>query len=194
LRSLNRRKRKESKISAFVDLTGQIFGKLTVVSLVSRGSRRNPKILWLCQCSCGKQKVAQGGLLRRGSIQSCGCIYQLKTPLELRFWEMVDRNGPVPAHRPELGPCWIWIGSKNNAGYGQINRGDSVPVLATRVSYEILHGPGSLGENFACHHCDNPPCVNYNHLFAGTHQENMKDMTAKGRQTRGDYPTEQADR
>src|SRR5260370_40405404 len=61
-----------------IGLSGQIFGKLTVVSLVSRSSRSRPQVLWLCQCACGKQKIAQGGLLRRRAVQSCGKSRQIR--------------------------------------------------------------------------------------------------------------------
>jgi len=53
------------------DLTGQVFGRLTVLKSVGFTKWRN--LRWLCQCSCGNQKVIQSGNLRSGHSKSCGC-------------------------------------------------------------------------------------------------------------------------
>jgi hypothetical protein len=105
--------------------------------------------------------------------------------LEQRFWAKVNKAGPIPAHRPELGPCWVWTGATWN-GYGVL--GGRGPNRAHRVAYELLVGPIPEGIK-ACHHCDNRPCVKAiadrfgpAHLFLGTHADNMADMIIKNRQ------------
>ena len=81
------------------------------------------------------------------------------------------------------GDCWIWTKSLNGLGYGRIGRtrnGKPTWRLAHRVSYEHFVGPIPKGM-FVLHRCDTPPCVNPDHLFLGTHAENMHDMLTKGR-------------
>jgi hypothetical protein len=71
--------------------------------------------------------------------------------------------------------CWGWTASTNAWGYAQLGS-----VYAHRLSYEIHHGPIPDGK-WVLHRCDNPPCTNPDHLFLGTHDDNMADATAKGR-------------
>lgn len=79
---------------------------------------------------------------------------------------------------PNIG-CWLWIASKNNKGYGEISiKGKT--MKAHRVSYELYKGNIPLGL-CVCHICDIPSCVNPDHLFLGTHSDNMKDRQVKSR-------------
>ena len=92
-------------------------------------------------------------------------------PLEERFWSKVKKT---PG-------CWSWLGSKDSNGYGRImirERGGS--KLAHRIAYEIVNGeiPSQM---HACHKCDNPSCVNPDHIFIGTAKDNLQDMSKKGR-------------
>ena len=75
--------------------------------------------------------------------------------------------------------CHVWVKSKKGAGYGAM-RFNGKDRLAHRIIWEITHGPIKDGL-FVCHKCDNPACVNVDHLFLGTQSDNMRDMTQKNR-------------
>jgi hypothetical protein len=79
----------------------------------------------------------------------------------------------------ETTDCWEWQYATNNLGYGFFRNNDKMR-LAHRVSYEINNGPIPSGM-CVCHLCDNPVCVNPDHLWLGTVKENMHDMIKKGR-------------
>lgn len=79
--------------------------------------------------------------------------------------------------------CWLWTGNIEGCGYGVFcfNRR---PVRAHRSSWELHRGPIPAGMH-VLHRCDVRSCVNPDHLFLGTHQDNMRDMAAKKRAARG---------
>lgn len=82
--------------------------------------------------------------------------------------------------------CWIWRGHKNKFGYGIFEfRFENIRYryLAHRASYELNHGKIQKGL-LVCHKCDNPECINPNHLFLGDDNDNTKDKVLKGRQYR----------
>ncbi len=81
-----------------------------------------------------------------------------KATLEQRFWSKVNKDGPLPEHRPELGPCWLWTGSKDPKGYGRFKLNGHAP-RAHNVAYELLRGPLNDGLTFD-HLCANTSCVN----------------------------------
>jgi len=104
-----------------------------------------------------------------------------RQPLDIRFWEKVDKNGPVPYHCPELGRCWIWTAAQfGTKGYGAFKVGVGKQRRAHRVAWELVHGPVTEGKDIL-HRCDNRLCVRADHLFEGTPLINSHDMIKKGR-------------
>jgi len=143
-----------------------------------------PKLIKTCLCGCGEKtnislynhsrdgyKVGQPYKYIQGHQRS---NYR---PLKQRFWEKVRKSAG----------CWIWTGCKDRKGYGHIGIGSKLrSVAAHRISYKFAYGDFDQSL-FVLHKCDNTSCVNPKHLFLGTHQDNMRDMVAKGRQVQGNY-------
>lgn len=131
----------------------------------------------ICACGCGGAiNVLPKHHQRRIGIPRLVKGHSRRRPGDERFLDMLERvaNG-----------CWLWTGCVSRDRYGIFNKGGRTAVLAHRVSYELHCAPIPKGM-FVCHRCDNPPCANPMHLFLGTNADNMADMIAKGRQTRGE--------
>lgn len=96
------------------------------------------------------------------------------TPVD--FWAKVTKR---------KGACWVWKGALTRDGYGQVmyhGRGRG----AHRLAWELTNGPVPDGK-YVLHHCDNPPCINPEHLWVGTQKDNMLDCATKDRTGRGGW-------
>ncbi len=76
--------------------------------------------------------------------------------------------------------CWEWLGPVTPEGYGEIGYFGKKHYRVHRAAYEVWVGPIPDGKQIN-HHCDNPPCINPEHLYAGTHEENMRDVDERKR-------------
>jgi hypothetical protein len=97
----------------------------------------------------------------------------IRRSLKDRFWSRVQKAGSS---------CWLWTGTLNGSGYGVLGAGGRGGKLlrAHRVAWEFHKGP--IPDGLHClHRCDNPRCVNVDHLFLGTNQDNIADRVRKGR-------------
>jgi hypothetical protein len=81
------------------------------------------------------------------------------------------------------GSCWVWIGGKLKGGYGQFSY-EGKGLSAHRASYMLF--VGEIGDKHVLHKCDNPSCVNPDHLFLGYPKDNSDDKVSKNRQLKGE--------
>lgn len=126
---------------------------------------------------CGNQFIDYNYKGRVHCGMACSRVARV-LPLATRFRSYVGET-------TETG-CILWTGSIVNFGYGQIGAGGRKGGVryAHRVAWELANGP-IPDRLFVLHRCDVPSCVNVEHLFLGTHADNMADMAAKGRQLKG---------
>lgn len=131
----------------------------------------------ICE-QCGMIFVIPPSALKRPA-RFCGVVCHGRnkvgrhTPVEERVWKHIDRRSAAE--------CWPWTASVDVNGYGQINDGNGRIRKAHQISLEIKLGRPLTSGEWGLHHCDNPPCCNPDHLYAGTAADNMRDMLTRGR-------------
>lgn len=145
---------------------------------------------------CGAPFLAYPHRVKRGLARFCTRVCagahnghaRIKTTWQERFWAKVNKDGPVPAHMPHLGQCWLWTAGRfrkpGGFEYGAFRK-DGQNRPAHNVALEMQLGR-PLGPNMnSLHRCDTPLCVRNDgeqgHLFEGTQGDNVRDCVAKGR-------------
>ncbi len=162
-------------------------------------SKHSTKVRCVCH-RCGVEFFLFPSVLKKpyaGRFCSRSCAAKARVnnrTIESRFFGKVEKTDS----------CWMWLGSVNNNGYGQIHitvsigeperfgRSSRSTILTHRLSWELVNGaiPDGLEVLHNCPDGDNPRCVNPSHLWLGTQADNMRDAMNKGRTARGqDKPT-----
>lgn len=159
-------------------------------SIITKSKRTGVRAFFICAVACCL--LFTRGVLSRASITLSAVRLDTDGPhdrgrlfmppkkvkpfrdSEDRFWSQVDKSGN----------CWLWLGLKSKKRYGRFFH-DGFRWQAHRFAYAITYGecPSHL---FVCHKCDNPSCVNPDHLFLGTHTDNEADKQSKGRVPKGE--------
>lgn len=95
----------------------------------------------------------------------------ISSDAEQRLWAKTDKTKE----------CWIWLGHKDRDGYGNIRIGERKAMRTHRLSFFLATKIDPIGM-FVCHHCDNPSCINPDHLYLGTALENNRDKINRNRE------------
>lgn len=142
------------------DFKGKTVGVLTVLNLAP--SRRNHRVYWKCRCKCGNILIVNHDRLRHRTIQRCTC-----QPKEVT-WQVTPTG------------CWECTSHRTQAGGYSIIVRDGKPIYLHRWMYLKYKGEIPEGLN-VLHKCDNPKCINPDHLFLGTKPDIACTTTTKNR-------------
>lgn len=146
------------------------YGISTFCSRACRGLSQRAKPVKSCAI-CNKE-FRHAASRTKASCCSVACGAKKKQiDITSRFWARVIKG--------DDGACWRWNAPRHNFGYGTLSK-DRTLVSAHRFSWELHFGQIPQGM-LVCHGCDNPECTNPEHLFLGTHKDNVQDMIQKRR-------------
>lgn len=153
-----------------IDIKGQRFGRLSVIQQ-GESKGKSTAQFWICKCDCGNEKTISSQHLRKRFISSCGCLKEKDIEniddFKDEFFSNIDKTET----------CWNWT-KGTSRGYGIFFAGKM--IKAHRYSY-LLHKGAIPKKMIICHKCDNPLCVNPEHLYAGTYKDNAQDRERRGR-------------
>jgi hypothetical protein len=155
---------------------GDTFGDLRIVSEAAPVFYKGKsKRRYTCICRCGRETTVPLGDLRSGASPSCGKCTGATVAERLRYY-----TGETNA----VTGCINWTGFTNANGYGVMNVRGKLK-RSHRVAYELHHGKPIPAGKLACHKCNNPSCINPNHIYLGGYQDNANDRVRAGRQAKG---------
>lgn len=123
-----------------------------------------------CDKKLTEKQIKNGNRFCGYSCSNKWAADQRAIPAEVRFWNFVDKSGD----------CWVWTGGTDKDGYGVFNARTKRYTKAHRFVYRLAYGQIPKGK-IICHHCDNPSCVNPEHIYLGTYKTNAQDMARRGR-------------
>lgn len=166
-----------------LELTGKKFGRFTAIERVEKpeGSKQTSSY-WLFECECGEKRVRKGSEVARVG-GSCGCLKSEVNSKAMKSMQL-ERHGTIldrflNRFKKSHTGCWVWEAHSDKDGYG-ILPANGPAIRAHRFSFEHYVEPIKHG-NVVCHTCDNPSCVNPDHLFQGSIKDNCRDMLLKSR-------------
>lgn len=155
-----------------IDITGQVFNKLTVIRYDHIGNFG--RSYWLCRCTCGREKVISRSSLIDGSTKSCGCI-PVGGHKELIY--ITDHNTN----------CWTCVShTRKGEGTYPTTMIDGVNTRISRLTFKDTHPEvlvnGEIPADMVVRHtCDNSKCINPEHLILGTQADNVQDCVDRNR-------------
>jgi len=163
-----------------LDLSNKRFGRLIALSVA--GNDESGRVLWKFKCDCGSELIALGSRVNSGRKLSCGCLVRDTASNTQKTRRKANTVSEYINHRvsiDETTGCWNWLGKLDKDGYGEFFF-NNTKSRAHRSVYEHFIGQIPAGL-IACHKCDNPSCVNPDHIFLGTSKDNAIDARDKGR-------------
>lgn len=153
------------------DLSGSKFSMLTLIRI---SCKKGSRYYYLCRCDCGNEKEIAEGSLTRNHTKSCGCLSKLKS----KNLKSISKERLLSRIK-YVGECWEYQGRKDKDGYGILSEKSFGSQRAHRASFIAFKGEIKEGY-MICHTCDNPPCINPDHLYQGTAKDNARDMLERG--------------
>lgn len=186
LRKTSTKRAKEQRRD-FGPMIGRRYGRLMVVSAAETyvSPKGQTQTRWNCRCDCGNTSTPTRCALNRGTTLSCGClmdeIKRRKKPkpseseMKASFWRRVEIKGEDE--------CWPWRMGKTTRGYGVVWFAGR-KYKTHRLALQLTLGRELNADELACHRCDNPPCCNPAHIYAGTPKQNTADCLARNRANR----------